>query len=75
MNMKLAETIEIATIDAVEIAVEPWTWPFAQARRADIDRHFAAQQREMDESKALGSGSPTALLFLAAPRTKSAIAR
>jgi len=46
MNMKLAETIEIATIDAVEIAVEPWTWPFAQARRADIDRHFAAQQRE-----------------------------
>ena len=44
--MKLPEVIEIAAIDAVEIAVEPWTWPFAQARRADIDRHFAAQQRE-----------------------------
>ena len=39
-------TIEIAALDAVEIAVEPWIWPFAQARRADIDRHFAAQQRE-----------------------------
>jgi 8-oxo-dGTP pyrophosphatase MutT (NUDIX family) len=44
--MKLPEAIEIATLDAVEITVEPWTWLFAQARRADIDRHFAAQQRE-----------------------------
>jgi 8-oxo-dGTP pyrophosphatase MutT (NUDIX family) len=44
--MKLPEAIEIAALDAVEIAVEPWTWPFAQARRADINRHFAAQQRE-----------------------------
>jgi 8-oxo-dGTP pyrophosphatase MutT (NUDIX family) len=43
---KLPEAIEIAALDAVEIAVEPWTWPFAQARRADIERHFAAQQRE-----------------------------
>ena len=44
--MKLPEAIEIAALDAVAIAVEPWTWPFAQARRADIDRHFAARQRE-----------------------------
>jgi 8-oxo-dGTP pyrophosphatase MutT (NUDIX family) len=44
--MRLPVTIEIAALDAVEIAVEPWIWPFAQARRADIDRHFAAQQRE-----------------------------
>jgi 8-oxo-dGTP pyrophosphatase MutT (NUDIX family) len=44
--MKLPEAIEIAALDAVEIAVEPWTWPFAQVRRADIDRHFAARQRE-----------------------------
>ena len=44
--MKLVGAIEIAALDAVEIAVEPWTWPFAQARRADIDRHFAARQRE-----------------------------
>ena len=40
------DVVEIAAIDAVEIAVEPWIWPFAQTRRADIDRHFAAQQRE-----------------------------
>ena len=44
--MKFPEAIEIAPLDAVEIAVEPWTWRFAEARRADIDRHFAAQQRE-----------------------------
>jgi hypothetical protein len=43
---KSPEAIEIAPLDAVEIAVEPWTWPFAQARRADMDRHFAARQRE-----------------------------
>jgi 8-oxo-dGTP pyrophosphatase MutT (NUDIX family) len=44
--MKLPEAIEIAALEAVEIAVEPWTWPFAHSRRADIDRHFAARQRE-----------------------------
>ena len=46
MIAKSPEAIEIAPLDAVEIAVEPWTWPFAQARRADMDRHFAARQRE-----------------------------
>jgi 8-oxo-dGTP pyrophosphatase MutT (NUDIX family) len=44
--MKIPEVIEIAALDAVEIAVEPWIWPFAQARRVDIDRHFAARRRE-----------------------------
>ena len=43
---KSPEAIEISTLDAVEIVVEPFAWVFAQARRADIDRHFAAQQRE-----------------------------
>jgi 8-oxo-dGTP pyrophosphatase MutT (NUDIX family) len=40
------EAIDIAQLYAVEIAVEPWTWSFAQARRADVDRHFAARQLE-----------------------------
>jgi hypothetical protein len=44
--MKLPEAIEIGELDAVEIAVEPWTWRFSQARRADIDCHFAARERE-----------------------------
>jgi 8-oxo-dGTP pyrophosphatase MutT (NUDIX family) len=43
---KLSEATEIAPLDTVEITVEPWTWPFAQARRPEIDQHFAAQQRE-----------------------------
>ena len=46
MITKSPEAIEIAPLDAVEITVEPWTWPFAQARRADMDRHFAARQLE-----------------------------
>jgi hypothetical protein len=44
--MKFPEAIEIAALDAVEIAVEPWTWPFALARRADINGHFAIKQSE-----------------------------
>jgi len=44
--MKLPDEIEIAALDMVEIAVEPWTWPFAQERRTEINRHFAARQRE-----------------------------
>jgi 8-oxo-dGTP pyrophosphatase MutT (NUDIX family) len=36
---------EIIAIDRVEIAVEPWSWEFAVARRKEIDRHFACRQR------------------------------
>lgn len=41
-----APTIEIADIDRVEIAVEPWSWRFAAERREEIDRHFGVRQRE-----------------------------
>jgi 8-oxo-dGTP pyrophosphatase MutT (NUDIX family) len=41
-----SSTPEIFTIDRVEIAVEPWQWDFAVARRAQIDRYFADRQRE-----------------------------
>jgi hypothetical protein len=43
---RLPEAIEIAVLDAVEIVVEPFIWSFAQARRAEIERHFAIQQRQ-----------------------------
>jgi 8-oxo-dGTP pyrophosphatase MutT (NUDIX family) len=33
----------VATLD---LKVEPWTWPFARARRDAIAAHFAEQQRE-----------------------------
>jgi 8-oxo-dGTP pyrophosphatase MutT (NUDIX family) len=37
--------IEIVALDRVEIALEPWQWKFAIARREDIGRHFAERQR------------------------------
>ena len=36
----------IHRVTALELKVEPWTWPFSVARRADIDAHFAATRRE-----------------------------
>jgi hypothetical protein len=27
--------------------VQPWSWPFAQARRAEIDAHFAEEQHKL----------------------------
>ncbi len=38
-------TAEIIALERVEIAVEPWSWPFATARREDIDRHFVGRRR------------------------------
>ena len=37
---------QITELDHAEIAVAPWRWEFAHARRAAIDRHFAARQRQ-----------------------------
>ncbi len=37
---------EIIELDRVEIVVQPRSWQFASARRAEIDRHFASRQRE-----------------------------
>jgi 8-oxo-dGTP pyrophosphatase MutT (NUDIX family) len=37
---------EICNIDRVDVAVEPWSWPFARQRREDIQRHFAERRRE-----------------------------
>ena len=34
--------ISIARSERVELVVSPWRWRFAEARRAEIDRHFAA---------------------------------
>ena len=32
---------EVAQIEHIEVTVEPWSWPFAKARRVEIDAHFA----------------------------------
>jgi len=36
----------IHRVTALDLAVQPWSWPFAEERRADIDAHFALQQRQ-----------------------------
>jgi 8-oxo-dGTP pyrophosphatase MutT (NUDIX family) len=41
-----APDVEVAALDDAEISLEAWQWPFATARRGEIDRHFAHLQRE-----------------------------
>jgi len=36
----------IHRVTTLDLQVRPWSWPFAQTRRADIDAHFAAEQRK-----------------------------
>jgi 8-oxo-dGTP pyrophosphatase MutT (NUDIX family) len=36
----------IHRVTALELDLQPWRWPFADERRADIDAHFAVKQRE-----------------------------
>ncbi|MCA6114398.1 NUDIX hydrolase [Bradyrhizobium sp. WSM 1738] len=36
----------IHRVGALDLVVEPWTWPFAEARRAEISAHFADKRRE-----------------------------
>src|SRR4029078_12197066 len=36
----------IHRVSALDLAVEAWAWPFAQARRAGIDAPFEHQRRE-----------------------------
>ena len=37
---------DIHRVRALDFPVEAWRWPFAEARRAEIDAHFAEKQRE-----------------------------
>jgi len=34
----------IHRVTALDLKVQPWCWPFAEERRAEIDAHFAAEQ-------------------------------
>jgi 8-oxo-dGTP pyrophosphatase MutT (NUDIX family) len=36
----------IHRVTTLDLKYEPWDWPFASTRRADIDAHFASKQRE-----------------------------
>jgi 8-oxo-dGTP pyrophosphatase MutT (NUDIX family) len=36
----------IHRVTELDLRVQPWSWPFADERRADIDAHFVVKQRE-----------------------------
>jgi hypothetical protein len=39
----------IHRVTTLDLPLAPWSWPFAQQRRAEIDAHFARIQREKPE--------------------------
>ena len=39
----------IHRVTTLDLSLSPWAWPFATERRAEIDAHFAARQRERPE--------------------------
>ena len=34
-------SLPVVPLDRLDMALEPWSWPFAQERRAEIEAHFA----------------------------------
>ena len=44
--MNVATSPAIHRVITLDLKLRPWSWPFADARRAEIDAHFALQQRE-----------------------------
>jgi 8-oxo-dGTP pyrophosphatase MutT (NUDIX family) len=44
--MSDTKPLVIRRVSSLDLVVEAWTWPFAEARRAEIDAHFADEQRE-----------------------------
>ena len=44
VGMTLPEKPEVTPIDRAEIAIQPWQWEFAHARRAEIEQHFARRK-------------------------------
>jgi 8-oxo-dGTP pyrophosphatase MutT (NUDIX family) len=39
----------IHRVSTLDLSLVPWSWPFAEERRADIAAHFATKQREKPE--------------------------
>ena len=41
--------LSVVPVDRLDLAYSPWRWPFADARRAEIDAHFAERRRRTPE--------------------------
>ena len=44
--MSGTKPLVIHRVSVLDLVVETWVWPFAETRRAEIDAHFADEQRE-----------------------------
>jgi 8-oxo-dGTP pyrophosphatase MutT (NUDIX family) len=44
-----AMNLSVVPLDDVDFVVAPWSWRFAQARRAQIDAHFAHRRAELPQ--------------------------
>jgi 8-oxo-dGTP pyrophosphatase MutT (NUDIX family) len=42
-------SMPVVPIDGADFAFAPWSWPFAQQRRAEIDAHFAQRRSELPQ--------------------------
>ena len=42
-------SMPVVPIDGADFAFAPWSWPFAQERRAEIDAHFAQRRAELPQ--------------------------
>jgi hypothetical protein len=42
----MTRSLAIYQVTELDLGFQPWPWPFAQQRRAEIDAHFAAKQSE-----------------------------
>jgi hypothetical protein len=42
-------SIPVVPLDDADITFAPWSWPFAQARRAEIDAHFAQRRAALPQ--------------------------
>jgi len=45
----MSEPVAIHRVTELDLVCDGWVWPFATARRAEIDAHFAARQAEKPE--------------------------
>src|SRR3981081_2233764 len=50
-------------VTTLDLSVQPWSWPFAEARRGEISEHFAAKQAEKPQlwNGSLPRGRPPAV--------------
>jgi hypothetical protein len=42
-------SMPVVPIDGADFTFAPWSWPFAQQRRAEIDTHFAQRRAELPQ--------------------------